>query len=74
MKDQAVEATIAHVANASAKAGVGTIVLGWLTLNDLALIVGILIAVAGFAVNFYYKRKADLRDAALHAKLMSKGD
>ena len=78
MKDQAAEATVAAVANASAKAGAGTVLFGWLTLNDFALVAGLVLTAVGVAVNFYYKRKAhqleaeaDRRAAELHAKLMA---
>ena len=63
MKDQAAEATVAAVANASAKAGAGTVLFGWLTLNDFALVAGLVLTAVGVAVNFYYKRKAHQLEA-----------
>lgn len=74
MQDSATEATIATVASAATKAGAGTVLFGWLTLNDFALIVGLVIATAGFLVNFHYRRKADKRDEQLHARRMSRDD
>ena len=72
MNSEAVEAAVATVANVSAKAGAGTMLLGWLTLNDFALVVGLLITAAGVGVNWYYKRKADAREHELHAKRMGR--
>lgn len=42
-------------------------VLGWLTSSQSAVLVGILAALGGLAVNWHYKRKADRRLAAEHA-------
>lgn len=71
MKDQAAEATIAAVANKVTQAGAGTVFLGWLTLSDFALIVGLIATVAGFLVNLHFKRKDDRRRTAQHDKFMA---
>lgn len=42
-------------------------VLGWLTSSQSAVLVGILAALGGLAVNWYYKREANKRLAAEHA-------
>ena len=54
-------AMIAHapkVATAGAVAGVG----GWLTLNDIVAIVGIVAAVGGFVVTLYFAHRKDRRE------------
>lgn len=67
MQEQATEAAAAAVAHNVTKAGAGTVILGWLTLNDFALLIGVIVTLAGFGVNLYYKRKADRRESELHA-------
>ncbi len=54
---------IAQGASASAKAltvtlaGAGTLTWGGYTANDIAMITGAVVAVLGFAVQFYYRRE-----------------
>lgn len=67
MQEQATEAAVAAVAHKTMTAGSATAVVGWLTLNNVALLIGILVTLAGFGVNFYYRRKADRRESELHA-------
>lgn len=43
----------------------GATVLGLLTLQDWAVIIGIFLAVATFAVNVYFQRKRDAREVEL---------
>lgn len=71
MKDQATEAAIATVANKVTATGTGITLFGYLTLNDFALIVGVLVTIAGFAVNLHYKRKHDRRAEELHQARLS---
>lgn len=42
-------------------------VLGWLTSSQSAVLFGVLAAMGGLAINWYYKRKADRRLEAEHA-------
>ena len=70
MKDQAAEATIAAVANKVSYSGAGAAVIGGLTANDIAAFGGLLIAVIGVVIQFYYKRKADRRDTEEHSARM----
>lgn len=58
------------IAGAANKFGIGggtTAVVGWLNASDIATFIGALAAVVGVGVSWYYKRKADQRDAELHA-------
>lgn len=66
MRDQATEATIAAVAQKVSAGGGSLALVGGLTANDIAAFGGLLIAVIGLFVQFYYKRKDDRRQDELH--------
>lgn len=51
-------------------AGAGASVFGWLASSEAVAIVGILAAIIGLAVNFYFKRREDKRQQELHAAQM----
>lgn len=51
-----------HTSLTAYLASAGTFVFGGLTLQDFAMLVGIITAVATFAVNWYYKAKQDTRE------------
>lgn len=51
-----------HSGVVSYATGTGLFGLGALSLNDIAMIVGILTGVGTFLVNWYYKRKEDKRN------------
>lgn len=71
MKDQAAEATIAAIANKATYGGGATALWGAYTASEIAAFGGLLIAVAGFLVNLYFKRKDDRRSAEYHAARMA---
>lgn len=53
--------------------GAAAMGLGWLASNEGAIVVGMIVAIAGFIVNFYYKRKEDSRqerEARLREELL----
>lgn len=50
--------------------GTGAVIFG-LAASDFAAIAGVVIAVIGLCIQFYYKRRADRRDAELHAAQMA---
>lgn len=71
MEKEAIEAAVTAVASKSTYGGAATSILGWLASSEFTVVVGLFVAVAGLAVNWYYKAKADRRqadDAALHAE------
>lgn len=70
MEKEAIEAAAAAVASKSTYAGAGTSFLGWLLSSEFTVIVGIVVAVAGLGVNWYYKAKADRRGQAEHEARM----
>jgi len=72
MKTEAAEIATASVASKSTYAGAASMVLGWIASNEAAVLIGMLVAVAGFLVNWYYKAKSDRRaEALLQARLDS---
>ncbi len=70
MREQAAEATIAAVANKVTYGGGGVALWGAYSASDLAAFGGLLIALVGLCIQIYYKRRADRRDAELHAAQM----
>ena len=74
MKDQvaqqALDTTIASAASKATYTGAGMTISGWLVSSEFAVLMGVLIGVAGFAVNWYYKHKEDRRQQAEHDRRM----
>lgn len=64
--DSVPEATVAGVAQKVGGAGGITAFVGGITANDIAAWGGLLVAVIGLAIQFYYKRRSDRREAELH--------
>lgn len=56
-----------EVASKGTYVSAGYAVLGWLTSSQSAVLVGIVAALGGLLVNWYFKHKADKRLAAEHA-------
>lgn len=48
-----------------------TSIFGALSLNDIAVLVGIICTVGTFAINAYYKRKENQREEERHNKYMN---
>lgn len=65
------EEAIAAAANKVASVGGATALWGGLAANDIATFVGAAAALIGVAIQFYYKRKADRREAEYHATRMA---
>jgi hypothetical protein len=70
MKNEAIEASVAAVASKSTQAGAVAAGVGWFLSNEFAVFFGIVVAIGGLMVNWYYKRKADRRAEHLHALRM----
>lgn len=68
MKDQvaqqAADAAIASTASKVTYTGAGMTISGWFLSSEFAVLVGILLGVAGFLVNWYYRHKENLRQQA----------
>jgi hypothetical protein len=71
MRQDTVEAAIAAVANKATYAGSGAALYGGWTANEMAAIGGLICAAIGVAIQWYYKRKADRREAELHQERLS---
>lgn len=69
-QEAAFEAAVAASATKAMYGGAGAGVGGFVMSNELLGVLGLLIALAGFAVNFYYRRKQDQRETAEHDKRM----
>lgn len=66
MKTETINA-IGGAANKTTFAGAGLSGAGWLSANELAAIIGAMVAVLSLMVSWYYKRQANLRLAEEHA-------
>lgn len=64
LRDAAVEAVGISVGNKTMVAGAGTGLAGWLASLNWVGICGVLIALAGLAINYYFQRRRDHREAA----------
>jgi predicted negative regulator of RcsB-dependent stress response len=68
MKDQvaqqAADAAIASTASKVTYTGAGMTISGWFLSSEFAVLVGILLGMAGFLVNWHYRHKENLRQQA----------
>lgn len=71
---QQTEATVAAVAQKVSVGGGGFALFGGLSANELVAFGGLLVAVIGLAVQWYYKAKSDRRAELLHAARLSRID
>ena len=65
-----IDATIAAAGSKATYTGAGMTISGWLLSSEFAVLMGIVIGVAGFLVNWYYKHKEDKRQQAEHERRM----
>lgn len=66
----AFEAAAAASASKAMYAGAGSAVTGFVVSSEMLGLLGLLIALAGFFVNTYYRRKQDVREQREHEKRM----
>lgn len=71
MQDADTASTAASAGLKASVAGGGMLSVGGLTANDLAIVVGLVLGVAGFAVQWYYQRRRDRREELEHLARMS---
>lgn len=71
MKSEALEASIAASGAKVTYGGAGVSIAGWALQSQAVSLLGLLVAVAGFAVTWYYKAKADRRDEEEHKARMA---
>ena len=65
-----VDATMAAIGSKATYTGAGASVLGWLMSSQAGILVGIIIGVGGFLVNWYYRHKEDKRRQEEHDRRM----
>lgn len=71
MKEQAVEATVASLANKVTYGGGSVAFVGGLTANEIAAFGGLLIAAVGLVVQWVFNRRRDKREQLyLEARMM----
>lgn len=74
-EQQAAFETAAAAAGSKATyTGAGASVAGWFFSSEFGVLIGVLLGIAGFAINWYYKHKRDQREEALHDFRMSQFD
>lgn len=65
------QAALAALGSKATYGGAGTSLASWAVSSELGIVAGIVIGVAGFVVNWYYKVKQDRREQAEHDKRMA---
>lgn len=64
------EVVVTSISGKATQAGAWVAFFSWLADERIIGLIGLSLAIAGFAVNSYYKRKEDRRAEELHAKRM----
>jgi len=66
----AIEATLAAAGSKATYTGAGVSIGGWFLSSEFAVLFGILIGLAGFFMNLYYKWRSDKREQREHEARM----
>lgn len=66
----AASAAVAGWASKATYTGAGAFIVGWLTSSEFGVLIGLLLGVGGFLVNWYYKARQDRRDEQAHVAKM----
>ena len=74
MRDQATYQAVAAVAQKVSAVGGGAALVGGLTANEVAGFGGLLVAIVGVLIQWYYKHKADKRANMLYERRMERID
>lgn len=72
MKEHLTDASIAAAASKSTYTGAGLTLTGWLLSSQAAVLVGMILGVAGLIVNIVFKIKQDRREEREHQERMRK--
>ena len=67
---QTLDATIASAASKTTYTGASVTLGGWLVSSEAAVLFGIVLGLAGFAVNLYFRHRADAREEREHRARM----
>lgn len=60
------EATMAAAGSKATYTGATTSIVGWVLSSEFGVLVGLLLGIGGFVINWYYKHKEDKRQQAEH--------
>lgn len=64
------DATMAAVGSKATYTGAGASIMGWVLSSEFGVLIGLLLGLGGFAVNWFYKHKEDKRQQAEHERRM----
>lgn len=64
------DATMAAAGSKVTYGGATTSIVGWMLSSEFGILVGVVLGVAGFFVNWYYRHKEDKRRQAEHEHRM----
>ena len=71
-------ALMASIGSGTTKAGAGSAVFGWIVSKEVLAVSGVMIALLGLCINWYYKRQDNKRARLEHElrvrELMGSGD
>ena len=67
---QTVDATVASAASKTTYTGASVTLGGWLVSSEAAVLAGIVLGLAGFCVNLYFRSRADAREEEAHRARM----
>lgn len=68
--DNTIDATISATASKATQIGASTSIVSWILSSEFGILVGMVIGIAGFIVNWYYKHKEDRRQQEEHERRM----
>lgn len=60
------DATMAAAGSKATYTGAGASVMGWVLSSEFGVLIGLLLGLGGFLVNWYYKHKEDKRQQREH--------
>lgn len=73
--DQATfDASMAAAGSKATYTGATTSVVGWMLSSEFGILVGVVLGLGGFIVNWYYRHKQDKREQAEHDRRMGMYD
>lgn len=68
------DATMAAAGSKATYTGASTSIVAWMLSSEFGILVGILLGVGGFIVNWYYRAKEDRRQEREHQRRMGDND
>ncbi len=64
------DTTMAAAGSKATYGGASTTVVAWVLSSEFGILVGVLLGLGGFIVNWYYRHKQDKREQAEHDRRM----